>query len=152
MAAEPDRPVCEFPPARVADAAAIAAIAACTLPEPWTVTAVRAQLRQPVCRARVARTPERLFGFLLASRVLDEVEIRAFAVHPDAQGLGLGRALLRAFLSGERAAGVVRVQLDVRAGNVAARALYRDCGFAVCGERPRYYRDGETAVLMSAAL
>jgi ribosomal-protein-alanine N-acetyltransferase len=42
-----------------------------------------------------------------------------------------------------------RVQLEVRASNQPARALYARAGFVVDGRRPRYYPDGEDAVLMS---
>ena len=47
-----------------------------------------------------------------------------------------------------RYAGVV---LEVRASNAPAQALYRRAGFVVDGRRPRYYPDGEDAVLMSRA-
>jgi ribosomal-protein-alanine N-acetyltransferase len=38
--------------------------------------------------------------------------------------------------------------LEVRAGNVAAIALYRQFGFTVNGRRQHYYSDGEDAMLM----
>jgi ribosomal-protein-alanine N-acetyltransferase len=40
--------------------------------------------------------------------------------------------------------------LEVRAGNLAAQALYRGFGFEVAGRRPRYYTDdGEDALVMT---
>ena len=42
--------------------------------------------------------------------------------------------------------------LEVRESNAAARALYARSGFAEEGARPRYYADGETALLLGAEL
>ena len=48
--------------------------------------------------------------------------------------------------------GMKRVFLEVRVSNSAALALYLKCGF--CGKfvRPRYYGDGEDAVIMAKDL
>lgn len=48
---------------------------------------------------------------------------------PEAQGRGLGRSMIRAFLDGLRAAGVRGVHLGVSPTNAAARAFYRRLGF-----------------------
>ena len=46
-------------------------------------------------------------------------------------------------------AGLVRHTLEVRAGNVAAQALYRKFGFEEAGVRKGYYQDnGEDAIIM----
>lgn len=138
--------------ARIADAVAIASIAVAALPERWSEDVVRRSLGQPVSRARVVEAAGRLDGFILASRVLDETDIAAIAVRADTRMRGVGRALLSDFLATERGAGVVRVTLEVRFSNAAARALYERVGFAVAGERPRYYRNGETAVVYRIVL
>ena len=39
--------------------------------------------------------------------------------------------------------------LEVRQSNQAAKALYLKWGFHLCGQRPHYYSDGSTALLMS---
>lgn len=44
--------------------------------------------------------------------------------------------------------GASAATLGVRAGNTAARALYRRLGFTYEGPRPGYYPDGEDAVIM----
>jgi ribosomal-protein-alanine N-acetyltransferase len=45
--------------------------------------------------------------------------------------------------------GFTSIQLEVRAGNHAARALYESVGFVEQRSRNRYYTDGEDAVEMS---
>ncbi len=59
--------------------------------------------------------------------------IEGLAVHPDAQGHGIGRRLVEAGIEEARRRGGSRVTLRVLAGNAAARALYEAAGFVVEG-------------------
>lgn len=74
--------------------------------------------------------------------------IKDLAVHPDAQGEGLGRRLLQASLSELAAAGASSVKLEVRERNHRAQSLYADEGFRPARRIPRYYGDGEAAFVM----
>jgi ribosomal protein S18 acetylase RimI-like enzyme len=56
---------------------------------------------------------------------------------PDYRGRGLGRALLERTLERARGGGLLRVELEVYAGNAAAIALYERCGFRHEGRRRR---------------
>ena len=53
------------------------------------------------------------------------------------RGRGLGRALLEGTLERARAAGLLRVELEVYASNAVAIALYERCGFRHEGRRRR---------------
>jgi ribosomal-protein-alanine N-acetyltransferase len=44
--------------------------------------------------------------------------------------------------------GCARALLEVRAGNVAALALYARAGFQECGRRKRYYADTDEDALV----
>lgn len=58
------------------------------------------------------------------------------AVHPDAQGRGVGDALMTSILElADRRLGVRRVQLEVYADNTRAQALYRKHGFETEGRQ-----------------
>lgn len=83
-----------------------------------------------------------------ASDPAGESEIRTVSVHPDWQGRGIGRQLLGVLLAeADRHGGPVF--LDVRRGNDAAIALYRDHGFTEVAVRPRYYQPaGDDAIVM----
>lgn len=74
------------------------------------------------------------------------------SVHPDFQGIGIGRALTEACLAWAREAGLIQVSLSVIASNTCARTLYEHCGFQCEGGRHLYIRhpDGsfEDDVLM----
>ena len=66
---------------------------------------------------------------------------------------GFGRQLLWASLTALE--GVNTVDLEVRASNAPARALYQSLGFREAGTRPDYYATAagrEDAVLMSLSL
>jgi ribosomal protein S18 acetylase RimI-like enzyme len=65
------------------------------------------------------------------------------AVHEDHQGQGVGRALMQELLGWARSnPGVEKVELQVRASNDRAIALYRSLGFAEEGRKTRRLKIG----------
>lgn len=68
-----------------------------------------------------------------------EAEVHTIGVHPDWQGKGVGRRLLRALLERADSLGAPTF-LEVRTDNAPAIALYEAHGFAVLGLRKRYYQ------------
>jgi ribosomal protein S18 acetylase RimI-like enzyme len=62
-------------------------------------------------------------------RAPDEAEIRALAVAPDAQGRGVGRALLRAVTDRALSQGVHHLMLCTQPEMLAAQHLYAAAGF-----------------------
>ena len=65
----------------------------------------------------------------------DEAEVRALAVSPEAQGRGVGRALLRAVIERARKLGVRHLVLSTQSGMDAARYLYTSVGFGRLPDR-----------------
>ncbi len=121
-----------------------------TLPGLWSRTSVESEWSFPSGILRVARDPVRgPVGFIASRATGDEAEVMAVGVAPDWRGGGLGRRLVDDTLRELAHAGVRRVHLELRASNAAARRLYEGAGFVVRGRRPRYYRGGEDALLMS---
>jgi ribosomal-protein-alanine N-acetyltransferase len=136
-----------------ADAAAIAEIARDSLPERWSPQAFRAELEARGGVGLVAVDERgRVVAYALAAQAHGEVEIRSLAVAPAWRRRGLARRLLHALLETQREAGASDVLLEVRSSNLAARRLYAASGFEPRGERPRYYADGETAIVMGVRL
>jgi ribosomal protein S18 acetylase RimI-like enzyme len=91
--------------------------------------------------------PEAAFARWALIPAAGEAELLRIAVAEEARGQGLGRLLLEACQADLAAQGLTHLFLEVRASNTYARRLYRQCGWEICGERPRYYPDGEDAVL-----
>jgi len=102
--------------------------------------------------ARVGGPEGSAVGYLDARRVADELHVLALAVAPEARRRGVASELLGAALGEAEAAGTAVCHLEVRAGNAAARRFYARHGFAEVGRRPRYYPEGEDAVLLTRTL
>lgn len=91
-------------------------------------------------------------GFGLSAFVLFRLyeqhrEITLLATHPARQRKGDMRFLLSYVL--ERKTPGERVWLEAHAGNDAALNLYEGLGFQQIGRRPKYYRDGGDAILLT---
>lgn len=99
------------------------------------------------------RTGERLAGFVAARLSADEIHINNVAVRAKYRRRGVGGALLAAALEQGKQGGARRAFLEVRAGNVAAQALYAQQGFEIVGRRPAYYSHPlEDALVMAVLL
>lgn len=98
---------------------------------------------------------EVLAGYAIVSYLVDEAHLLNICVAPGWQRLGGGRHLLRHAVARARAEGMVRMLLEVRAGNTAARELYSREGFREIGWRKGYYPGSggrEDALVMELSL
>jgi ribosomal-protein-alanine N-acetyltransferase len=139
--------------AAAADAAALAALARASAVPGWPEAALREAFADERTIARVVRgTAGVAYGFVVARRAADEVDVLLVAVAEDARRCGAGTALVEAALADAARAGAVSAHLEVRASNAAAIALYARLGFVAVGRRPRYYDATEDAIRMSRAL
>lgn len=92
-------------------------------------------------------------GFLIGRVLGDEWEIENVVVAEEARKRGFGAALVGEFLKWVRELGGLKVYLEVRESNAAARRLYEKCQFAETGRRKEYYRyPEEDAVLYALRL
>jgi ribosomal-protein-alanine N-acetyltransferase len=103
--------------------------------------------------ARVAGGPiqvgARLAGYIVARLVADELHINNVAVRDRYRRCGIGRALLDLIMAEGKRLGASRAFLELRAGNVAALALYESSGFRVASRRGKYYSEPvEDALVM----
>ncbi|BAF58924.1 acetyltransferases [Pelotomaculum thermopropionicum SI] len=81
--------------------------------------------------------------------ILDEAHITNVAVHPEYRKNNIGRTLMLEMMRRAALMGAVRMTLEVRPSNAAARRLYASLGFEVKGIRRRYYTDtNEDAIIM----
>jgi ribosomal-protein-alanine N-acetyltransferase len=88
-----------------------------------------------------------LAAFVLFRLYEKHREITVLATHPDRHRRGDMNFLLSYTL--ERRSPEERIWLEVHADNQAALGLYAQLGFAAVGRRPKYYRDGGDAVLLT---
>jgi len=82
----------------------------------------------------------------------DEAEVRALAVAPEAQGRGVGRALLCALIERAAELGVRHLALSTQSGMDAARHLYTSVGFERLPDRDWSPAPGFTLLAYGLAL
>jgi ribosomal-protein-alanine N-acetyltransferase len=82
---------------------------------------------------------DRPSGMLAGWVVADEAEILALTVIPEARRRGFATDLVSAAAAEAGRRGARSLFLEVRAGNNAARALYKAAGFQQAGRRRGYY-------------
>lgn len=102
----------------------------------------------PTIHYLVAEVDGMVVGHAVASIVGEVGELQRIAVDAAHRRTGLAGSLLEAVLDLARAEEAERLLLEVREDNEAALAFYAGHGFTELDRRPRYYRDGATAVVM----
>jgi ribosomal-protein-alanine N-acetyltransferase len=104
----------------------------------------------------VVDRPETVVGYVVSDLVpnhgRDIGHVKDLAVDAPYRGDGLGRRLLTEALTSLALRGASVVKLEVREGNDPARGLYREFGFEPAQRMPRYYGDGEAALVMTLDL
>ncbi|MFL6113636.1 MAG: GNAT family N-acetyltransferase, partial [Catenulispora sp.] len=88
----------------------------------------------------VALDGDRVLGWAACTPVSDRcvyagVVEHSVYVHPDAQGLGVGRVLLTALIDSTERAGIWTIQAGIFPENTASLALHHACGFRTIGTR-----------------
>ena len=110
-------------------------------------------LLQDHCRAWCLIRGEQPVAAIWYQCMAEQAEMIDLRVLDAERRQGFGRQLLWASLTALE--GVNTVDLEVRASNAPARALYQSLGFREAGTRPDYYATAagrEDAVLMSLSL
>jgi ribosomal-protein-alanine N-acetyltransferase len=155
IATTPRRAEVALRPMRRSDLDAVLAIEQRAFPQPWTRGFFEKELAMPQAACVVATLvgdAGTIVGYSVCWSILDERHLLNVAVHPDHRSLGVGRRLMDAVLEAGRASGGRVVYLEVRAGNVAARRLYKRLGFRELGVRRGYYGPGQDAIVMELRL
>lgn len=93
-----------------------------------------------------------LVGYAGGWVVDGNLQILKVGVDPAWRRHGIARVLLARVADDARNLGARTSSLEVRAGNAGAQALYAALGYEALGRRPRYYSDGEDALIMQGPL
>ncbi len=123
-------------------------------PRPWTRALLIEELRLPSSGRQwlVAAGPAAVLGYGGTMFAGDEAHLMLLGVDPAVGRRGIGRSLCRALIADAAARGQAMLTLEVRASNESAIGLYRSLGMAAVGRRPRYYVDGEDALIFTLDL
>ena len=93
-----------------------------------------------------------LVGYAFAVCAGEEADLANIAVAKERRGKGVAKGLLSRLETDARAAGVRKLFLEVRVSNAPAMSLYLGAGYVGRYARPRYYGDGEDALVMDKNL
>ncbi|WP_451917395.1 tRNA (adenosine(37)-N6)-threonylcarbamoyltransferase complex transferase subunit TsaD [Adlercreutzia rubneri] len=93
-----------------------------------------------------------LVGYAGGWVVDGDLQILKVGVDPAWRRHGIARVLLARVADDARNLGARTSSLEVRTGNAGAQALYAALGYEALGRRPRYYSDGEDALIMQGPL
>jgi ribosomal-protein-alanine N-acetyltransferase len=108
--------------------------------------------RLPTVHYLVAEEDGQVVGHAVISLVADIAELQRIAVALGHRRRGVAGALLEEVVGLAVRSGADRLLLEVRADNDAALSFYAAHGFVEVDRRPRYYRDGATAIVLRRSL
>ena len=106
---------------------------------PWSRQMFLGEMSNRASRQVVFKMGETLVGYLCFWEVLDEAHLMNIAVRPELRGRGFGRFMMAHLEAICLRDGIRRIILEVGRRNVAAKNLYRKCGFSTIGFRKNYY-------------
>ena len=135
--------------ARPDDATAIAEMEINIFGDPWSKKDIFSYICSESGMCFTALDGGEPIAYIIGQKIPPEAEIYRIAVRPDKRQRGIGYRLLSYALKTELGSGVETVFLEVREGNIPARALYRAYGFTEISIRKNYYQNPtENAVIM----
>ena len=138
----------EISEAGMDDLDAIHSLEVSCFPSPWRRDFFESELRADSRFHLVARKRGVLIGYLFAMWFFDEMHVNKIAVAESERRKGVADALMDRCLEFAQANGVATISLEVRQSNRGAQAFYEHLDFEATYVRPRYYPDGEAAVVM----
>lgn len=134
--------------ATLADIDAVHRVEEQCFPAPWRREFFASEVNAEGRFNLVARRGENIVGYLFAMWLFDEMHVNKIAVVESERRKGIADALMASCFAFARENGVRTISLEVRKSNRAAQDFYRYLDFTSSYVRPRYYPDGESAVVM----
>jgi ribosomal-protein-alanine N-acetyltransferase len=121
-------------------------------PAPWRRDFFESELRASGRFNLIARRDGLLTGYVFAMWFFDEMHVNKIAVEEHERRKGIAADLMDKCIRFARANRIKSISLEVRKSNAAAQEFYQRLDFTPSYTRPRYYPDGEAAVVMMKQL
>ena len=138
----------EISDATADDLDAIHTLEVSCFPAPWRRDFFESELHGDSRLHLVARRDGSVIAYVFAMWFFDEMHVNKIAVAESERRKGIADALMDRCLEFARTNGISTVSLEVRQSNSGAQAFYEHLDFEPTYIRPRYYPDGEAAVVM----
>jgi len=139
-------------PATRKDVDAVHRIEEDSFPAPWRQEFFLSELSASGRFNMVAKRDGFVIGYLFSMWIFDEMHVNKIAVHESERRRGVADALMERCLEFARSHDILTISLEVRRSNRGAQDFYRHLDFEPSYIRPRYYPDGEAAVVMTLRL
>lgn len=147
MSAQPSSDIV-YGTATPADIDAIHRLEVAAFPTPWRREFFESELAASGRLCLTAKRRGTLVAYLFAMWFFDEMHVNKVAVDEHERRQGIALELMNRCIAFGRERGVTSVSLEVRKSNRGAQEFYELLTFEPLYMRPRYYPDGETAVVM----
>lgn len=122
-------------------------------PIPWPISSFEEELNNILATYLVAKSEDKVIGYIGMWFVMDECHITNIAVHSEYRKRGIATRLINEMLKLCEEHETTYIMLEVRASNLPAQKLYSKFGFSDEIIRKGYYKnpDGtrEDAIVMS---
>ena len=135
-------------PVSEADLEAVHRLETLSFPAPWRREFFESEMSAAGRFNLVAKRDDRIVGYLFAMWFFDEMHVNKIAVEESERRRGVALTLMEECMEFAAAQGVRTISLEVRQSNGGAQQFYRRLDFEPLYVRPRYYPDGESAVVM----
>lgn len=98
----------------------------------------------------VIRRNDKIIAYLIISKRENSKQLRIYsiAVVTEARGLGVAKTLMKYVEKVCEQESKERISLEVSKENLPAISLYQNMGYQIVGEKPNYYANGGSALLM----
>lgn len=120
--------------------------------DPWTYRMLADSFFNENVRTVAAEEGGRIVGYGFITAAGGEADLANIAVSPAHRRRGVAGEILAALEKEAASMGAERMFLEVRVSNAAAMLLYLKHGYIGRYVRPRYYGDGEDALIMEKPL
>jgi ribosomal-protein-alanine N-acetyltransferase len=117
-------------------------------PSPWRREFFESELWGNSRMSLVARRGRKVIGYVFAMWFFDEMHVNKIAVEERERRQGIALKLMDRCLEFAKDNGIRTISLEVRQSNRGAQEFYKALDFEPLYVRPRYYPDGESAVVM----
>jgi ribosomal-protein-alanine N-acetyltransferase len=134
--------------ATAADVDEVHALETRAFPAPWRRDFFESELRASGRFNLIARRDGQLAGYVFAMWFFDEMHVNKIAVEERERRKGIAAELMDKCIRFARANRIKSISLEVRKSNAPAQEFYKRLDFTPSYTRPRYYPDGEAAVVM----
>ena len=118
----------------------------------WTQHRVERHIRDRDSSVVVARSDSGVVAFAIMHFGEEKAHLNLLAVSREWRRQAYGSRLIDWLMKSAQTAGILRIDLELRAHNAGARSFYEQLGFAVTGLKPQYYAGVEPALTMSRKL